>query len=463
MTAHSLATVLIPFDAENASLVDAAIAAWDASVGERLDRTRIIHFASASTVTVSGDRAFIIIELSADAPAGEALRIFALLLQPELETLLVAAGILVPERFKTWFVSHSVRIGQSPFVRCGLLFDGSPAMSVQRILSEDRLAATIEDSDWLQGTTAPAQKLGLIREKLWHACKGTSNFKPAFLPRPAPILDPAPADENFFDKLRINAVIAYRLLIWPLPLLPILFLVFALLPRHGGWWAHVIWPLLEAGLIIIIAATALAIAVRRREIRDKVTLPRQRREAAEAILARENGTSQNILATVSVLKPGLARRLTLQLVFYAIRTVLPLYWAPGRLGDLNDIHFMRWLLLPNSNLLVFRSHYDGSWVNYIEDFALRAPQGVSAIWSNTKDFPPTRWLIFGGAADGPRFRQWVHTQTRPVPFTYSAYPGLSMERIRLNARIARAVSTGRLDEPVKGWLASLGDADGGDF
>jgi hypothetical protein len=463
MTAHALATVLIPFDAENAGLVDTAITAWDAGVGDRLNGTGIIHFASASTVTVSADKAYLIIELSADAPADEALRIFASLLKPELAALLVAAGILVPAHFERWFISKSVRIGQSPFVRCGLLFDGSPAMSVRRILTEDQLAATIEASGWLQSADAPAQKLGLIRERLWQACEGASNFKPVFLPRPAPILDPAPADENLFDRLRINAVIAYHALIWPLPLLPMLFLLFALPPRHGGWWAHVIWPLLEAGLVIIAAAAALAIAVRRRETRDKVTLPRQTRANAEAILARENATSQNILATISVLKPGLTRRLTLQLVFYAIRTVLPLYWAPGRLGDLNDIHFMRWLLLPGSNLLVFRSHYDGSWVNYIEDFALRAPQGVSAIWSNTKDFPPTRWLIFGGAADGPRFREWVHTQTRPVPFTYSAYPNLSMERIRLNARIARAVATGRLDEPVKGWLASLGDADGGDF
>jgi len=215
--------------------------------------------------------------------------------------------------------------------------------------------------------------------------------------------------------------------------------------------------------VLAAALGVLTAAVRWHELYDIVTYQQQSKQDAEEILELENKTSQNILATQSQLKPGLARRLTLQLVFYAIRTVLPLYWAPGRLGDLNDIHFMRWLLLPGSNQLVFRSHYDGSWVNYIEDFALRAPQGVSAIWSNTKGFPPTRWLTQGGAALGPRFRQFVHTQTRPVFFNYSAYPDLSMERIRLHARIARAIATGSVDDGVKGWLASLGDADGGDF
>jgi hypothetical protein len=462
VTGHSLATALISFDARWINDVDTAIAAWDArgTVKTRLDDTQVVHFASVTTVKIADDSAVIVIELTADVPGQDALRLFAGLLAPEIFALLTAAGIDHPDRLEPWLLARSIRIGQLPFITCGLLFDGVPDMTVRRIKAEEAIVIEIESNlPWMGGAGSADQKLTAIRNNLWP--KGA--FKPGFVPQPAPILNPAPPDKTISDKLRINAVLAWHFLIWPLPALPLLILAFALLPCHGGWLAHFAWAFLDSIIVLALATGALTARIRWLETHDIVSDKIQTKSEAERILERENVDSQNILATVSVLKPGLARRLTLQLVFYFIRTVLPLYWAPGRLGDLNDIHFMRWFLLPGTNLLVFRSHYDGAWVNYIEDFALRAPQGVSAIWSNTEHFPPTQWLTHGGAATAPRFRQWVHTQTKPVFFNYSAYPNLSMERIRLHARIAHAIATGILDDGVKGWLVSLGDASGGDF
>ena len=51
--------------------------------------------------------------------------------------------------------------------------------------------------------------------------------------------------------------------------------------------------------------------------------------------------------------------------------------------------------------LVFFSNYDGSWESYLEDFITKAHKGQTAAWSNGRGFPPTRYLINGGAEDDP--------------------------------------------------------------
>ena len=207
---------------------------------------------------------------------------------------------------------------------------------------------------------------------------------------------------------------------------------------------------------IVLAVGAFAIVLRQREQMDPSPDAGPDVRALEQVLKTENAVLQNILMTTSVMKRGLFRRGCLSLAFLVIRTLLPLAWAPGRLGDLDDIHFARWVLLPGAEILVFRSHYDGSWLRYLHDFVEQAPQGVTLVWSNTAGFPRSRWLVLDGAADGPRFLQWARVQTMPAPFWYAAYPDLSMVRIRLNASIARAIATGTAGAELSGWLSSLG-------
>jgi hypothetical protein len=464
MTARAMPTALIEFDSAHCNAVAAAIDKCGnpprPDLQQRLDDTAIIHFASLGVIEVAGPKSYIFAELNADGDEDAALAAFAAALAPDLLTILDAAGIAPPPQLATWLVAKKLRIGLGPRTVCGLPFDGSPAMTVRRIKAEDRLASWIVDRPaLLRGAGSPAQKLAALRRALWD----DGGFKPAFVPQPAPFLQPAPPLATWQEKLRAGAAVAFQFLIWPSPVLPILIILLALLPHKNHWPAHLLWSALWAVAILVIAVGAFLLALRRLEQTDPAPDAQPDPRALEDILKRENFYAHNILMTVSILKPARLRRFTLQLALFGVKTLLPLFWAPGRLGDINDIHFARWVLLPGTNVLVFRSNYDGSWVNYLEDFVLRAPTGVTAIWSNTLGFPRTSWLALDGAKDGPRFLQWARTQTRPAPFWYSAYPDLSMERIRLQARLARAVATGTMDDGVRGWLTSLGDSDGGDF
>lgn len=174
-------------------------------------------------------------------------------------------------------------------------------------------------------------------------------------------------------------------------------------------------------------------------------------EVAE-IMALENQAMQNHLAGVSVMKRGWVRKLALRLAFWAIGEFGRYTSPPGTLSGIGTIHFARWVLLPGSDKLVFLSNYDGSWVSYLEDFIARAHRGLTAIWSNTRDFPRTRGLREEGASDGDRFKRWARRQQRPTRFWYSAYPDLTTARIRINARISHGFATASTDTEAAKWL-----------
>ena len=423
-------------------------------IRDKLDESNVVHFASMSVIETPGRDSFILIELAADGDEDDALAKFVGALSSELADVLQAAGRPAPAEGLTLRLQR-LRLGL--FSTSGLAFDGCPAMAVNRIRRESDLAAWIEGrADLLAGPKSSVCKLEQIRCALWRE----GSYKWAFTPEPAPILEAAPVDQTTLGKIVIGLQVARRMLIWPFPVIPLVFAAMLWLRPAGDRIGGLIWSLIDAlalvGAVIALAGVLFAVALRRREQADRDPDAKPDVEVLKQVLRTENASIQNILMTTSEMKDGCFRRACLSLAFFVIRTLLPLAWAPGRLGDLDDIHFARWVLLPGTNLLVFRSHYDGSWLRYLHDFVLGAPEGVTLIWSNTKDFPHTRWLMLDGAADGPRFLQWARVQTTPAPFWYSAYPDLSMVRIRLNACIARGIATGTADAELAGWLASLG-------
>jgi len=122
-------------------------------------------------------------------------------------------------------------------------------------------------------------------------------------------------------------------------------------------------------------------------------------DAMQAIMEHENRCMQNHLAAVSTLKPGRLRRLTLRLALWAVGAFSRHHSRPGYLGDIGTIHFARWILLPGTDKLLFFSNYTGSWESYLGEFVDRASNGLTAVWSNTENFPKTAWVA--GEGDVP--------------------------------------------------------------
>jgi deferrochelatase/peroxidase EfeB len=171
----------------------------------------------------------------------------------------------------------------------------------------------------------------------------------------------------------------------------------------------------------------------------------------------ENFGGQNHMATLSRLKPGLLRRLTLRLAFVVVGTGR-FVSASGFLGKNGVIHFARWMRLPGTDQLLFWSNYDNTWESYVADFIVDAPTGVTGIWSNCVGFPRTRGLFGGGAADRTRLVHWARRQQQPTRFWYSAYQDLSAARIRINAAIRQGIATAESAQDCQDWLALFGSA-----
>src|SRR5438552_3067458 len=125
---------------------------------------------------------------------------------------------------------------------------------------------------------------------------------------------------------------------------------------------------------------------------------------------------------------------------------------PGFLSNIGTIHFARWILLPGTDKLLFFSNYTGSWESYLEDFILRAHEGLTGIWSNTQGFPRTKNLVQDGAKDGDRFKRWARRQQHPTRFWYAAYPALTTLRVRTNAAIRDGFATASTEADAARWL-----------
>ena len=171
--------------------------------------------------------------------------------------------------------------------------------------------------------------------------------------------------------------------------------------------------------------------------------------------SEEDFVAQNHLSSVIPLKPGILRRATTPLVLFALNLVARVSATNGRLGGIPSIHFAHWSLIGDGRYLVFLSNFDGSWESYLGDFIDKAAPGLTAVWSNTVDFPRTRLLAFRGAADGPRFRQWARAHQCSTAAWYTAYPTLTMSAIDDNTSIREGLFAALDEKGTAAWLAKL--------
>ena len=144
---------------------------------------------------------------------------------------------------------------------------------------------------------------------------------------------------------------------------------------------------------------------------------------------------QNQFTQVAVLKPNFIRRLNFQIWMLRTRVLANNVFVHGKLLNIPTIHFARWVLFDNNRHLLFFSNFDGNWQQYLGDFIDQSGWGLTGIFSNTVNFPKTKFMITGGAYDEEHFLAWSRSTQVPTQVWYCPYPHLSIKNINNNTKI----------------------------
>ncbi len=483
--ASALVTICAPIDRQALSPARDAIRALGNPAGPTIaaalstltEAGEGVHFASLHALASTdpdSPRGSLVLEFSSDGVEAVAIDRLVALIGGPLTAVFARASDWRGGDLGVYLKKHVVRISQGWTGRPGLVFAGTPGLSVGRILDEARLAAAVTPMVGSQEPDIPAlQRLEEVRAEIRKLpALSWALTTPASLPR-------APASRTAFGLVAPLAVSFARTFLWPL-LLPLAVILvggvvagLAEAPSWGGplpamvWrWATAIWGTLMWGLgvVLVFAVPLVALGVllfvslRRQEATDWLDERAPDHRTVRDILAVENQGANNHMVSITTVKPGLTRQLTLRLAFWIIGALAGLSFKPGHLGEIGTIHFARWVALPGTRDLVFFSNYGGSWESYLEDFITHAHAGLTAVWSNCVGFPRTENLFQKGATDGERFKRFARRSMVATPFWFSAYPTLTTANIRTHAAIRVGLAAAMTDQEATTWLALFGSA-----
>ncbi|GAL84832.1 hypothetical protein MYP_2060 [Sporocytophaga myxococcoides] len=204
--------------------------------------------------------------------------------------------------------------------------------------------------------------------------------------------------------------------------------------------------------VAIFAAICAIIPIRIKERQDSSEKNVLEDDKILKLVREEDKIVQNQLTHLVDIKPGWLRLITLKFVLFIINLLAIYKYNKGELGSIPSIHFARWVIIDNGRRLLFFSNFDGSWENYLGDFVDIAAVGLTGVWSNTVDFPKTKFLIFEGATDEQKFKTWTRAHQIPTQVWYSAYKLLSVQNINNNSAIRKGLFEEMSDKEIKEWL-----------
>ncbi len=154
----------------------------------------------------------------------------------------------------------------------------------------------------------------------------------------------------------------------------------------------------------------------------------------------EDLVSQNQLTLLTVVHPERLHRLqaVLDLINLYARRLSP----KGSLVGISTIHTVRWAAIDGGKRLLMVSNYDGTWENYIDEFAELILSGLDALWTGSYGFPEA------GSQDVAALKHFLRCHQAPANVFYSAYPDATV----LNITDAMALEQGlspRIDLAAK--------------
>lgn len=415
-----------------------------------------IHFASITVFPATGGGGHLVFEFSGDGPQDALLGALAKHLEPHVATLFSMTTDRGSDALDRYWAAHLVSVGHGVFDNPGVLFAGTPGLGVARIRNERALRTHL---DALVQKVASAHHSALAQVT---AIRDLLRSDPQFSwSLNAVDADALHSERPGLDAARVIGWSVFKMYLWPLVVPALIAFVVAWardFSVRGFGMAIVAATVAMLGTLLVVALAAgfAYLRFRRKENSDIPDGRAPDPAAVARIVARENHAAQNHLAGISVMKPGLLRRIAVKLVFAAITQLATHLYRPGWLGTLGTIHFARWVMVPGTGDLIFLSNYGGSWESYLEDFITKAHNGLTGVWSNSQGFPRTANLIQLGARDGDRFKRWARRQQVPTGCWYSAYPDLTTAIIRTNAAIRQGLGTILTEEEARRWLSLFG-------
>jgi hypothetical protein len=214
-----------------------------------------------------------------------------------------------------------------------------------------------------------------------------------------------------------------------------------------------------------LAVGAWALLLRRHEEDDRANDPllgagpnddtQAINERIKRLAELEDFGVNNQFSSLMRIKRGPFRKFTQWAVLTAINFAARYLNNQGRLADIPTIHFARWIMVDDGRRLLFESNFDGSWERYLGDFVDKARAGLTAVWSNTVGFPPSKWLVQEGAADEQPFKWVARASQIETQVWYSAYPQLTVKNILNNREIHRGLFGEMSDAEIGKWLKRL--------
>jgi hypothetical protein len=198
------------------------------------------------------------------------------------------------------------------------------------------------------------------------------------------------------------------------------------LPRLMEQWLAAAGPAAVAELRRVLLPVVLRATRAYSEFREPTTYPRlldiytdpaRRRkylQHAQDLADNVSPYEQNQLTVLAPVQPGRLARLRLALFLGGF--LAGYGYPPGELTGVFTIHSLHWVIIDNGTYGMVMSNYDGSWENYLGDFADKLNFGLDALFNNCGDYPP------GGLHRIEAWGQWIQSAQLVVTLYYSAYP-----------------------------------------
>jgi len=196
--------------------------------------------------------------------------------------------------------------------------------------------------------------------------------------------------------------------------------------------------------------------LRKLETSDPEVVPPVEPAHATALFEIEDWNVTNQFSAIGSLKPGLFRRwlsiVILYIVGYATRQIT----LRGKLGRVLTIHTAQWVFLDDKRRVFFGSNYDGELESYMDDFINKVGWGLNLIFSNGIGYPTSNWLVFGGAKNEQKFKNYIRRHQLRTEVWYDAHAGSTCYQIDRQHRVRVGVETpAPSDADARAWCRLL--------